>query len=104
MKLTERQEKSLDEALKDARDIYGAEEAKRDKVSISYRPQVREGRGWDIDYFYADGDHVVTGFLDVYGNGSHAVGRADWIHSGSEDCDCEPCVEFHAPEQEGNSE
>lgn len=95
MELTERQEESLAEDLKDAQEVYGVEGISRERVSIAFIPEVRPGRGCNIEYFYSSGEFIVSGFIDVYGRSRMAIGEVEWVHnSANEYCECTPCKEF----------
>jgi len=87
--LTDRQRKALDEAITEARDVYGVEIRGVSDLSFRFEEETRPGRGCDMHFTYADGDHVISGGLDVYGHGYLCVGEVDWTHNSSADeCDC----------------
>lgn len=91
--LNERQEKALDGYIEEAREVYGIEGIRRDNVAISFYQENYPGRGSDFDYFYSNGESIVTGFITVYGGGHLCVGEVEWVHnSANEDCQCTPCT------------
>jgi hypothetical protein len=84
------QQRSLEALIAEAVTVYEVEPFAVHDLAIQFQGEVRPGRGRDVAFLYADGDHIVTGTLDVYGNGSGlTVGEATWTHSGSDDeCVC----------------
>lgn len=91
--LNERQEKTLAGHIEEAREVYRIEGMRRDNVAISFNRENYPGRGNDFDYFYSNGESIVTGFITVYGGGHLCVGEVEWVHnSANEDCQCTPCA------------
>ncbi|MEU3013394.1 hypothetical protein [Nocardia asteroides] len=67
------------------------------ELSIEFLPETSPGRGRDIRVWWADSDHVFMGQLDVYGNGSGALGEVDWVcDDASENQGCAVCEEADA--------
>lgn len=101
IKLNTKQSKALDEALTEATDVYGVDISTRSAVRLHFLDEVRPGRGCDVEYFAADSDHIIAGYVDVYGNGYRSVGSVDWTHSSAnEDCDCAPCARFRTEDDD----
>lgn len=65
---TDRQAAALERFLEDAR-RHGVE-VQRHQLEVTYREEVRPGRGHDLFVFASDGERMATAYLDVYGNGS----------------------------------
>lgn len=56
---------------------------------VRWHEESRPGRGHLLQAMWSDGEHVVSIFMDVYGNPSVAVAQAEWIHNSSDDeCSC----------------
>jgi len=67
--LTTKQYQALDCLIEDCI-AHGFEESMRvSDLIISYRDEVRPGRGHDISVVALDSDYVMNVYIDVYGNG-----------------------------------
>lgn len=81
-RLTDRQKKALESAEKRAAAITGTTVGLWD---ITYAPETRPGRGHDITAWHADGEHVVTQYLDVYGHGALVVASMEVLHNDADE-------------------
>jgi len=81
-RLTGKQKTALDKAGKRAAAITGSSVGLWD---ITYQPETRPGRGHDITAWAADGEHLVTQYLDVYGHGALVVAALDLIHNDADE-------------------
>lgn len=90
--LTVRQALAIAELVEQARG-YGVEIRHVGDFNLTYKDEVRPGRGHDVIVNYVDGEHVVIAYVDVYGNGDGAsIGSVEWIHEASnDDCSCTTC-------------
>ncbi|WP_251153743.1 hypothetical protein [Cellulosimicrobium sp. Marseille-Q4280] len=69
-------------------------------MALHLAEESRPGRGHDITWSYVDGDHAVTGHVDVYGHGGFSVATVDFVHSDDfEDCDCRRCTRARRVEE-----
>lgn len=94
--LTDRQAAKLHRIIRDVHEHHGVEIRGVEDFTIFYEEEYRPGRGHRIRFNYVDGDHAISGFMDVYGDTSLAVGTVDWIHNDSGDCNCSMCSEATA--------
>lgn len=61
-------------------------------MALHLSEESRPGRGHDVLWSYVDGDHAVTGTVDVYGHGGFSVATLEFIHSDDDpDCSCSRC-------------
>lgn len=79
-RLTEKQKTALDKAAERVKDMSGSNLG---LWGIVFHPETRPGRGHDITAWAADGEHVATQYLDVYGHGSLVISAIDVIHNDS---------------------
>lgn len=94
--VTERQQQAITEALRRARDDHGvsAPECWNDySVNLVLADEVRPGRGHDLQWWWADGEHLLNGYLDPYGNGGPLIVAETYlVHADSDDeCECSTC-------------
>lgn len=69
-------------------------------VALHLSEEARPGRGHDVLWSYVDGDHAVTGTVDVYGHGGFSVATLDFVHSDAdEDCPCSRCARMRRFEE-----
>ena len=81
-RLTDKQKAALSKASERASAITGSTIGLWD---IAFHPEVRPGRGHDITAWTADGEHVVTQYLDPYGHGALVVAALDLIHNDADE-------------------
>jgi hypothetical protein len=85
--LTERQRSRFERIITEVVVVHGVERFDASELSFRFFEEVRPGRGRDIAYLFANSDHVVSGYLDTYGNGPMCVGDVTWVHNDADD-DC----------------
>lgn len=81
-RLTEKQKAALDRAARRAKVITGTTPGLWD---ISFSEEVRPGRGHDITAWSADGEHVVTQYLDPYGHGALVIAETTLLHNDADE-------------------
>jgi len=92
--LTPRQNAELHRIIRDVQEHFAVEIRDINDFSFHYMEESRPGRGNDIRFNYIDADYAVSGYMDVYGNGSLGVATVHFIHQ-DEECDCSMCVEVN---------
>ena len=80
--LNAKQRAALNKAAKRAEAITGSSIG---LWGVVYHPETRPGRGHDITAWTADGEHVVTQYLDPYGHGALVVAALDLIHNDADE-------------------
>jgi hypothetical protein len=88
---TERQTKELNRIIRDMHEHFGIEIRSIEDFNIHYNEEYRPGRGHDIRFNFVDGDYAISGYMDVYGSTSLAVGTVSFMHQ-DDDCDCSMCA------------
>ena len=94
-RLTERQRARISQIIDEVVIVHDVELFRASEIAFRFQNEVRPGRGRDVSFMFADSDHIVTGFLDVYGNGPMSVGDVSWTHNDADDdCQCGrgPCA------------
>lgn len=81
---TPKQDKALDELVADAK--LHRIEIDRQGLSITFKPEVRRGRGCDIRVLYVDSDRGLEASIDVYGRLTVSYFDVDLF-----------CIDEHAP-------
>lgn len=93
VQLTSRQVAALADQINSAQTGHGVDHISPHRIAWDIEDEIRPGRGHDLRWLHFDGEHLVGGGLDVYGNGSMFVGTVDLIHNGADDeCGCAICV------------
>lgn len=88
-RLTERQRARISQIIDEVVIVHDVELFRANEITFRFQDEVRPGRGRGVSFMFADSDHIVTGDLDVYGNGPMAVGDVTWTHSDAGDaCQC----------------
>lgn len=99
--LNEKQVARLEQQFEEIRRVHEIPESPFyiDQIRIAYKEEIRPGRGHDIDWFWADGEHVIQGSIDVYGYGEYFIAVMDLVHNGfDEECECPPCSKYRQQE------
>lgn len=64
-------------------------------IDIAERPHHDDSHGSAVDIVavYCSPDIVARAWIDCYGHGHRCWGEVDWICDGSEDCQCDECLD-----------
>jgi hypothetical protein len=88
IRLNEAQRYSIEKWFDEVEKNHGFSVGPIEFSHVRHHP-MRPERGYDVNFFACDGEHLVVGFCDLYGNGYVNVAEVEWLPN--EECPTEGC-------------